>query len=275
MGGLKIGLVLTALAVSAVLCFGGIRLYTSPALAQSISPLSLRQSRDYPGVRYVGSEVCARCHKAEAESRLATPMAHALEPAAACGILAQGRRLTFANGPYVYSLTGAGGHSAYTVTDGKRTITEPVLYCFGQGEVGQTYVFQHDGQLYESLVSYFHGIQGLDFTVGHTHVAPSSLDDALGRPIGREEARDCFGCHAPEAVKGDTLRLEGFSPRRHVRIMPRPRREARCGGRAEGLARRADFQPRRVERARTVAGVLWLLPRRLRQGDADAWAGRG
>jgi hypothetical protein len=52
----------------------------------------------------------------------------------------------------------------------------------------------------------------LDFTVGHTHVAPSSLDDALGRPIGREEARDCFGCHAPEAVEGDTLRLEGFSP---------------------------------------------------------------
>jgi hypothetical protein len=212
MGGVKVTLVLVALAVAAVLCLGRIRTYSAPASTQGGSQLSRRQSRDYGGVSYVGSGVCARCHKAEAEAQLNTPMAHALEPAAACGILAQGRRLTFANGPYVYSLTGAGGRSAYTVTDGKRTVTEPVLYCFGQGEVGQTYVFQHDGQLYETRVSYFRSIQGLDFTVGHTHVAPSSLDDALGRPIGREEARDCFGCHAPEAVSGDALRLEGFSP---------------------------------------------------------------
>ncbi len=34
----------------------------------------------------------------------------------------------------------------------------------------------------------------------------------MGRPIGREEARACFGCHAPEAVGPEGLRSEGFSP---------------------------------------------------------------
>jgi hypothetical protein len=212
MGRIKVTLVLAVLAASAVLCLGRIGLHTAPALAQSSSQLSTWQSRDYGGVRYVGSGACARCHKAEAETQFATPMAHALEPAAGCGLLARVGRLTFTNGPYVYSLNGAGGRPVYAVTDGKRAISEPVLYCFGQGEVGQTYVFRHDGQLYETRVSYYRGIRGLDFTVGHPHTASSSLDDALGRPIGREEAQACVGCHAPEAVGREGLRSEGFSP---------------------------------------------------------------
>lgn len=212
MGGIKITLVLAALVVYAVLCLGRVRTHTATALIQDDSQLSTWQSRDYGGVRYVGSEVCARCHKTEAETQLATPMAHALEPAADCGLLARAGRLTFTNGPYVYSLDRANGRPTYTVTDGKRSITEPILYCFGTDEVGQTYVFRHDGQLYETRVSHYRGIRGLDFTVGHSRLAPSSLEDALGRPIGREEARDCFGCHAPEAVNREGLRLDGFNP---------------------------------------------------------------
>ena len=212
MAAVKTAIFLAALAASASLCLGPTLLPAAPASAQDSSPLSRWQSREYGGVRYVGGVVCARCHKAESETQTATPMAHALEPASDCGVLAQSRRLTFTNGPYVYSVAGAAGRPVYTVTDGKRSITEPVLYCFGRGEVGQTYVFQHDGRLYETRVSYYRGIQGLDFTVGHPRAAPSSLDDALGRPLGPDEARDCFGCHAPEAVGGNKLRLEGFGP---------------------------------------------------------------
>jgi hypothetical protein len=205
-------IVLASLVACVVLCLGGRRLPTAPASAQGDAPLARWQAREYAGVRYVGSKVCAQCHTTEAEEQLATPMAHALEPAADCAILAGQRQLTFTNGPYLYRLTREGGRPTYTVTDGKRTISEPVLYCFGQGEIGQTYIFRHGGQLYETRVSYFRGTQGLDFTVGHPRMAPSSLDDALGRPIGREEAPSCFGCHAPEAVSGDQLRLENFNP---------------------------------------------------------------
>jgi hypothetical protein len=204
-------IILVSLAACAMLCIGGRRLQSDLAPAQGSSPLSKWQAREYPGVRYVGSKVCAQCHKPEAEEQLNTPMAHALESAADCGVLAEHRQLSFTNGPYLYRLTREGGRPTYTVTDGKRTISEPVLYCFGQGEVGQTYVFRHGGELYETRVSYFRSTKELDFTLGHSHLAPTSLDDALGRVIGREEARSCFGCHAPEAVSGDQLRLESFS----------------------------------------------------------------
>jgi hypothetical protein len=205
-------LILSSLAACLTYGLRGERLAGGSADAQEISPLSRWQSREYTGIGYVGSKVCAQCHTAEAEAQPATPMAHALEPATGCAVLARRRQLTFTNAPYVYRLTGEGGRPTYSVTDGKSTISEPILYCFGQGVVGQTYVFRHDGQLYETRVSYYRGIDGLDFTVGHSHSVPTSLGEALGRPIGSDEARNCFGCHAPESVEGDRLRAGGFSP---------------------------------------------------------------
>ncbi len=92
MRGIKIALVLAALTASAVLCLGRIRLHTARALVENGSQLSDWQSHDYKGVRYVGSGACARCHKAEAASYPTTPMAHALEPAADCGLLKRAGR---------------------------------------------------------------------------------------------------------------------------------------------------------------------------------------
>lgn len=208
---LKAGFILVALAAS-VTFFLAARPSPAFPVAQGGSPLSRWKARDYAGLRYVGSRVCAECHEREARTQLGTPMAHAQESASGCGLLASGRRLEFADGPYVHRLTRVDGRPVYTVTDGKRTISEPILYCFGEGEVGQTYVFMHGSELYESRVSYYRGIDGLDITVAHPRPAPSSLEDALGRPVGREEARGCFGCHSPEAVVGDQLKLEGFNP---------------------------------------------------------------
>lgn len=208
---IKVGFILVALAACVTLALAA-HSSSVPPVAQGGSPLSRWKARDYAGLRYVGSKVCAECHTYEARTQLATPMAHALEFAAGCGLLASGRRLEFADGPYVHRLTRKGDRSVYTVTDGKRAISEPVLYCFGEGEVGQTYVFMRGEQLYESRVSYYRGIDGLDLTVAHPRPAPSTLEDAMGRPVGREEARGCFGCHSPEAVVGDQLKLEGFNP---------------------------------------------------------------
>lgn len=207
---IKVGFVLFAL-VMGVGLFLAARSPIAPVMAQGDSPLAKWKAHDYAGVRYVGSKVCAECHAQEARAQLATPMAHALEPASDCGMLEAGRRFTYNDGPYVHRLAREGGRPTYTVSDGRRSISEPVLYCFGRGEVGQTYVFLHGGKLYESRVSYYRGIDGLDITVAHPRPAPSSLEDALGRPVGRDEARGCFGCHSPEATVGDQLKLEGFN----------------------------------------------------------------
>ncbi|HEX3560182.1 MAG TPA: hypothetical protein VHU19_13335, partial [Pyrinomonadaceae bacterium] len=189
----------------AFLYLAGARLPAGQTRTQLSSDLSRWRARDYPGVRYVGSSACSACHASEAATQLATPMARALSPAAGCEILSTHPRLAFRNGPYSYRITRQGDRSIYTVTDGVNTISEPVQFCFGQGEVGQTYVFLHGGKFYETRVSYFRELQGLDFTVGHMHAAPPSIEDALGRPIGSEEAQSCFGCHAPAAVRDSRL----------------------------------------------------------------------
>ncbi len=93
----------------------------------------------------LGPAACAACHSSEAESHKTTPMAHASLPAAESNLLRAHPRLTFQLGPYLYQITSDGNHSTYTVSDGKQTISEPILYAFGFGTIGQTYVFEHQG----------------------------------------------------------------------------------------------------------------------------------
>jgi hypothetical protein len=131
-------------------------------------------------------------------------MAHALATSADCQILSTRPELAFRNGPYTYKITRQGNRSIYTVTDGVNAISEDILYCFGQGVAGQTYLFQHDGLFYESRVSFYQELQSLDITTQHPRSVPSSLKDALGRPMSLEATRGCFACHS-------TGRSEGLS----------------------------------------------------------------
>lgn len=169
-----------------------------------------RPNADTRGIRFVGSKACVDCHPKEA-SQLNTPMGQALEVAPDCKILAARGRLTFRNGPYTYQVSKQGNNVTYSVTDGANTISKPILYCFGQGHVGQTYLFRHNDVLYETRVSYFQKLRELDFTIGHQTSVPTSLEDALGRAIGGSEPRECFGCHTTGAVNGLELKLDQLS----------------------------------------------------------------
>jgi hypothetical protein len=160
----------------------------------------------------VGSGACAQCHTGLVSKRLANSMGRALEPVESCGILKTHSRLSFRNGDYGYQIAREGDRSIYTVTKGTESISEPVLFCFGQGKAGQTYVFQHQGIFYESRVSYYQDIQGLDFTILHPHSAPQSLVDGLGRPMTREAAQGCFACHSTGAVSDAQLRFDHLMP---------------------------------------------------------------
>jgi hypothetical protein len=156
----------------------------------------------------VGSAKCGECHKTEAATQFSTPMAHALEAPPNCEVLKTHTNLKFKNERYSYEIARRGNQSIYSVSDGTKSISEPILYCFGQGSVGQTYVFRHDGSLIESRVSYFQLTQNLDITIGQPRSVPESLEDGLGRLISQDEATSCFGCHAPETVTGSRLRLD-------------------------------------------------------------------
>lgn len=143
-----------------------------------------RPNSNTRGIRYVGNKACIECH-AEQAPQLNTPMGQALEVAPDCRIVTAKGKLTFRNGPYTYNLAREGQSIVYSIFDGKNSITKPILYCFGQGHVGQTFLFRHNNMLYETRVSYFAKVRGLDFTIGH-------------RPAPARNARGIYGSLDPD-----------------------------------------------------------------------------
>jgi len=139
-------------------------------------------------------------------------MASAVEPPTTAEILITRSPLSFRNGPYTYTLSRLADRALYSVTDGSTSISEAILYCFGHGVAGQTYLFQHKGLFYEGRVSYYPQIQGLDITILHPRGVPASLEEALGRPMSPEAARGCFDCHSTRIQSGQDLTAGNILP---------------------------------------------------------------
>lgn len=148
---------------------------------------------------YAGSNKCVSCHENKITQR-STAMAKASATSEDCQVLRSNPLLSFRSGPFSYKITREGDRSIYTVTNGKETFSEPILYCFGKGKFGQTYILRHNGALYESRISFYAAIKGLDITIGHDQIVPGSIEEAAGRRISHGEARDCFGCHTTAAA---------------------------------------------------------------------------
>lgn len=161
------------------------------------------------GARYAGSAACGECHASQVERQKRTAMAHAAESPAENDILRKHPNLRFHLGQYQYRVTADGNRNIYWVSDDKRKISVPILWTFGRGEAGQTYVFEWNGAYYQSRVSFFNDIRGLDITLGAPRSLPASLEDALGDRIGSGEARLCIACHTTGAIRGGELRVDG------------------------------------------------------------------
>ena len=161
------------------------------------------------GTVFIGDQACLECHK-KYSSFSHTGMAMAMEPVTTSKVLTENPQLTMRVGPYTYEVKRNGKESTYSVTDGKETLSFPIVYAFGEGKMGQTYVLQQDGKFYESLVSFYKESKGLDFTIGAPRTVPQSLTDAVGRLLSANEVSNCFSCHATGAVIGSQLKLDKF-----------------------------------------------------------------
>jgi Cytochrome c3 len=150
---------------------------------------------------FVGVAECAKCHSTEAARQLTTPMARASTPAPNAEILREHDRLARDLPPYRYEITRTDYASSYSVSDGTNSISEPLAWAFGIAHKGQTYIYQHNGLLYESRLSFYKTLQGLDLTTGHSSATPDDLEAVLGRRLADDEAHRCFGCH----TTGSTL----------------------------------------------------------------------
>lgn len=206
-----------------------------------------RPARDYTGLRYVGAEVCAACHAKEAAAQPETPMGRAARRASDCDILKARPRMTFRDGPYTHEIRREGAGSVYSVTDGSATVSEPILFCFGEGAAGQTYILRRAGVFYESRVSYFKAVGGLDLTIEHPRAAPASPEAALGRPMSREAARGCFACHTTPSAVAASQELERVSPGVSCEACHGPGERHLAAVKAKGSKNLQIFNPARLD----------------------------
>jgi len=149
-----------------------------------------------PRGEFLGPQACEPCHASKVHSQTQTPMAHAAARPADSEQSRLHEQLTFRASPYTYEIVRRPDGNIYSVTDGTQTLSVPVGWLFGLGESGQTYILERNGRFYESRVSYYRALEGLDFTPGQASSSSATLEDALGRRItyGAEIQR-CFGCH--------------------------------------------------------------------------------
>lgn len=118
--------------------------------------------------------------------------------------------ITAQKGSYSYSIETRNGKTTYSVSDGKNTIAVPIHWVFGAGS--QTYVLERNGVFYESLLSYYVAIDGLDTTMGDQSIQPKTVLEAFGCPLATSEVTLCFGCHSTGSVVDHRLHFESLKP---------------------------------------------------------------
>lgn len=199
------------------LIFAWVGLFGLPAPRPAVSPAKFssawRPVDGAPsGLHYVGAQACIQCHRPEA-GELRTPMGQASVPAAQSLILRAHPDLIWRSDDWLYRIVRRRGREIYSVRRMAATLPPASLqvtlhWAFGDGRVGQTYVFQFRGQWYESRVSYFSRLHGLGYTIGDRPRSPQKSPlSALGRRMYAMEAMRCIGCHTTGA-----LQASGFAP---------------------------------------------------------------
>jgi hypothetical protein len=143
---------------------------------------------------YVGAAECAKCHAAQAAVIQNSAMARAATRAADAESLQRGP-LAFQIGPYNYQISKLAGKNVLRINKGASSLSVNLLWAFGVGHIGQTYVYEANSHFYESHLTFYTATQALDITPGHPRTAPPSLEEGAGRRITMDETRRCFGCH--------------------------------------------------------------------------------
>ena len=129
-------------------------------------------------------------------------MALAASRAVDAEILTKHPLLRFSTGGYTYVIARNGGRIKYSVSGGGKTLSADLVWAFGFGSMGQTYLYEYRGALYESQVSFYSALNGLDLTIGHRNPAQFNLELAAGRRVDKLEETQCFGCHTTGTSPG-------------------------------------------------------------------------
>ena len=149
-------------------------------------------------VKYVGDAACASCHPAQAESYRHHPMGQALAPISQ--IAAQERYEKKTHNPFEQL-----GFQFLVKRDGERVLhrqvlrdakgkvlierDDPIQYVLGSGSQGRAYLYERDGYLFESPISWYSQKHIWD-------LSPGFDESLLG---GRAITAICLFCHCNRA----------------------------------------------------------------------------
>jgi hypothetical protein len=167
--------------------------------------------RDTAREEYVGAVACAECHDSEVSTASKSAMAHAATRAPVADSL-QLVPLALQIGSYRYQVSDDGGKKILKISKGEASRSAPLLWAFGMGRIAQTYVYEENGDFYESHLSFYTSIQALDVTPGHPRTEPPSLVEGMGRRIPVEEKLRCFGCHTTASTTKGRLDTRTLFP---------------------------------------------------------------
>jgi hypothetical protein len=127
-------------------------------------------------------------------------MARTAAKAAQSDVFPSGTRLAFTHAGYDYRLSVDESGVAYAVAKDGESLSARLAWAFGDGKVGQSFLFERDGAYHEARVSYYDSIHALDFTPARGLEEPHTLGEAMSRRISDAEIRRCFACHTTAAT---------------------------------------------------------------------------
>jgi Flp pilus assembly protein TadD len=147
-------------------------------------------------VKYVGDAACAGCHREIAEAYRTHPMGRSLGPVGEVSperpVVPQAG-IAFEAAGFSYVVENRGGkviHKEMHRDHAGRVLSEveaEVLYALGSGASGVSYLFERDGFLFQSPISWYSQEKRWDLSPGYT----------LGNPhFGRAIQPGCVFCHA-------------------------------------------------------------------------------
>ena len=147
---------------------------------------------------FVGAKTCASCHASIFATQQTTPMGATAAHVENSEILKSHPRLSYSFGSYRAEIKTDGQQTSYTVSDGKETRSANLLWGFGTGRVGQSYLFKkpQDENFYEARVTYFSSLHNLNFTPARALASPKDIDEAMYRVVSPGEVARCFACHS-------------------------------------------------------------------------------
>src|SRR5262249_38622948 len=160
-----------------------------------------------PGVEYVGSAACVRCHEGHAASFHRTGMGRSMAPV--------DLRREPPDGGYDhtpsqrrYQVVRKGGqmrHRELLLTEGKEEVVLsdfPVTYVVGSGRHSLTYLAEVDGFLVESPVTWYAAKKAWGMSPGYDSPTQMGFEGFVGE--------GCLTCHAgrAEAIDGSLHRMK-------------------------------------------------------------------